>query len=60
MAAASDAAPAKQRCVVVMYDTLCRHFIPSYGNDWIIAPNFNRLSQRAVQVRPQLIPINRS
>ena len=21
----------KHRCVVVMYDTLCRHFLPSYG-----------------------------
>eukprot|EP01051_Picozoa_sp_SAG22_P039936 SAG22_NODE_21289_length_258_cov_0.849057_1_plen_36_part_10 len=27
----------KKRCVVVMYDTLCRHFLPSYGNEWVIA-----------------------
>ena len=26
-----------------MYDTLCRHFMPSYGNEWIKAPNFERL-----------------
>jgi hypothetical protein len=39
----------RKRCVVVMYDTLCRHFIPSYGNSWIQAPNFTRLSERAVQ-----------
>ena len=39
----------RKRIVVVMYDTLCRHFMPSYGNEWIKAPNFDRLSRRAVQ-----------
>ncbi|MEM7080675.1 MAG: sulfatase [Pseudomonadota bacterium] len=39
----------KKRCVVVMYDTLCRHFLPSYGNEWVQAPNFTRLAERAVQ-----------
>ncbi len=39
----------KKRCVVVMYDTLCRHFLPSYGNEWVKAPNFERLAQRSVQ-----------
>ena len=39
----------RKRCVVVMYDTLCRHFLPSYGNSWTHAPNFTRLSQRATQ-----------
>lgn len=39
----------KKRCVVVMYDTLCRHFLPSYGNEWVKAPNFTRLAERAVQ-----------
>ena len=34
---------------MVMYDTLCRHFIPSYGNDWVKAPNFERLAKRSVQ-----------
>jgi len=32
-----------------MYDTLCRHFLPSYGNEWVHAPNFQRLMQRSVQ-----------
>ncbi|MCB1646073.1 MAG: sulfatase [Pseudomonadales bacterium] len=41
--------PGRKRCVVVMYDTLCRHFMPSYGNEWIKAPNFERLAQRTVQ-----------
>ncbi len=39
----------KKRCVVVMYDTLCRHFMPSYGNEWIKAPNFERLAKRTTQ-----------
>ena len=32
-----------------MYDTLCRHFMPTYGNDWIKAPNFERLAQKSIQ-----------
>lgn len=43
------ATPKRQRCVMVMYDTLCRHFLPSYGNQWIKAPNFARLAQRSTQ-----------
>lgn len=39
----------RKRCVVVMYDTLCRHFLPSYGNEWVKAPNFQRLAARTVQ-----------
>lgn len=41
--------PQRRRCVVVMYDTLCRHFLPTYGNEWVKAPNFQRLAQRSVQ-----------
>ena len=40
---------ARKRCVVVMYDTLCRHFLPNYGNEWVIAPNFERLAKRSIQ-----------
>jgi len=39
----------KKRCVVVMYDTLCRHFMPTYGNEWVKAPNFERLAKRSTQ-----------
>ncbi|SVB37496.1 uncharacterized protein METZ01_LOCUS190350, partial [marine metagenome] len=39
----------RKRCVVVMYDTLCRHFLPGYGNEWVNAPNFERLAKRSVQ-----------
>jgi len=35
--------------VVVMFDTLCRHFLPSYGNDWVSAPNFDRLAKVTTQ-----------
>ena len=36
------------RCVMVMFDSLNRHYLPCYGNDWVHAPNFERLSRRAV------------
>jgi arylsulfatase A-like enzyme len=39
----------RKRCVIVMYDTLCRHFLPTYGNTWVKAPNFERLAKRTVQ-----------
>ena len=41
----------KKRCVVVMFDTLCRRFLPTYNDDasWVIAPNFQRLAKRCVQ-----------
>ena len=35
--------------MVVMYDTLCRHFLPGYGNEWVNAPNFERLAKRSIQ-----------
>ena len=40
---------ARKRCVIVMYDTLCRRFLPTYGNTWVKAPNFERLAKRTVQ-----------
>ena len=45
----TDSGGRKKRCVVVMYDTLCRHFMPAYGNEWVKAPNFDRLAKRSVQ-----------
>lgn len=36
------------KCVMVMFDSLNRHMLPSYGCDWIHAPNFRRLSERSV------------
>jgi len=37
------------KAIVVMFDTLNRHFLPSYGARGVHAPNFERLAQRAVQ-----------
>ena len=36
------------KAVIVMYDTLNRHFLPPYGCEWTKAPNFSRLAERAV------------
>lgn len=31
------------RVIQVMFDTLSKDYLPNYGNDWVIAPNFKRL-----------------
>ena len=36
------------KAVLVLFDSLNRHFLPPYGNEWILAPNFERLAQRTV------------
>lgn len=36
------------KCIMVMFDSLNRHMLPPYGCDWMHAPNFARLAQRAV------------
>ena len=33
---------------MVMFDSLIRRMLPSYGGDWAHAPNFERLGRRAV------------
>lgn len=35
------------RAILVFFDTLNRRFLPPYGNDWVHAPNFQRLADRA-------------
>lgn len=35
------------KAIVVMFDTLSRHFLPPYGNPWVHAPNFTRLAERS-------------
>lgn len=37
------------KVIIVMFDTLCRHYLPPYGNDWVIAPNFSRLAKKTAQ-----------
>lgn len=36
------------KAIVVTFDSLNRHFLPPYGNDWVHAPNFQRLANRSV------------
>ena len=36
------------KVIMVMYDSLNRHFLPNYGCDSTIAPNFARLGERCV------------
>lgn len=37
------------RAVMVMFDTLSRRFLSTYGNEWVKAPNFERLKKKSVQ-----------
>ena len=37
------------RTIMVMYDTLTRKFLPNYGNNWVIAPNFKRLEEKCTR-----------
>jgi arylsulfatase A-like enzyme len=37
------------KAIMMMFDTLCRRFLPPYGCDWVHAPNFQRLATRSVQ-----------
>lgn len=36
------------KAIMLMYDSLNRHYLPCYGNTWVKAPNFQRLARRAV------------
>ena len=36
------------RAVMVLFDSLNRRFLPPYGNEWVHAPNFDRLAARTV------------
>lgn len=36
------------RAIMIMFDSLNRHFLPPYGCDTVIAPNFQRLAERTV------------
>lgn len=36
------------KAIMVMFDSLNRHFLPCYGNTWVHAPNFQRLAERSV------------
>ncbi|EIA20990.1 sulfatase [Listeria fleischmannii subsp. coloradonensis] len=36
------------RAVMIMFDTLTRDFLPNYGNDWVKAPNFDKLREKTI------------
>lgn len=36
------------KAVMIMFDSLNKHMLPSYGCDWIHAPNFQRLTERTM------------
>lgn len=35
------------RAVLLLFDSLNRHFLPPYGNEWTVAPHFTRLAERS-------------
>ncbi|MGL5780670.1 sulfatase [Cetobacterium sp.] len=37
------------KAIMLMFDSLNRNFLPSYGNNWIKADNFTRLAKHAIQ-----------
>ena len=37
------------KAIMVMFDSLNRHFLPAYGCDWVHAPNFKRLAESTVK-----------
>lgn len=39
----------KMKAIMIMFDTLNRRMLPPYGNDWVHAPNFQRLAERTTQ-----------
>jgi len=38
----------KMKAIMIMFDSLNKHFLPCYGNEWIKAPNFERLAKKTV------------
>lgn len=37
------------RAILLLFDSLNRHFLSPYGCDWTVTPNFRRLAERAVR-----------
>lgn len=36
------------KAIMLMFDSLNRHFLPNYGCDWTVMPNFQRLGTKAL------------
>jgi arylsulfatase A-like enzyme len=35
------------KAIIFLFDTLCRRYLPCYGNDWVETPNFTRFAARS-------------
>ncbi len=36
------------KTILILMDSMNRHFLPAYGNDWVKTPNIDRLAKRGV------------
>jgi arylsulfatase A-like enzyme len=36
------------KTIFILFDSLAKKYLSSYGNEWIKAPNFQRLAERSV------------
>jgi len=36
------------KAILILFDSMSGTFLPPYGNDWVHAPNFQRLAERSV------------
>jgi arylsulfatase A-like enzyme len=36
------------KVIFILFDTLNKHFLPPYGNNWVHAPNFKKLAEKTV------------
>ena len=36
------------KAILLMFDSLNRHFLPPYGCNWVHAPNFQRLAEGSI------------
>jgi len=36
------------KAIFILFDSLSKNYLPSYGNDWVKAPNFKRLAEHSV------------
>ncbi|ASZ09389.1 sulfatase [Mesoplasma chauliocola] len=36
------------KAIIIMFDTLAKDFMPMYGNEWVHAPNFKKLSKKMI------------
>lgn len=43
------------KAIMVMFDSLNKHMLPSYGCDWTHAPNFARLAEKTIQFNKSYI-----